>query len=309
MDEPEVFILFLLLSTFIWFIDQLSRNDLSINMEIPVTFEYQSDKLIIENPLPKQFRVKVRGNGNILSKLYLANKAERLRFDIDLSPDNTHVEGDYLFNLLQKQLPEVQIISIHPDNVPLSFVQIDEKKVPVKLVSDIRFYPQYSLKDVILLSPDSVTVSGAASYLDTLAYIPTYSLSLENIRTTQKGTISLKKPPTRLAQISLSQVSYSFEVEEITEKSFLIPITLRNVPDSVDFFLFPDKTELSFQLGISNYKDVTQEMFEVMADFKKVNLATDSTITLHITKVPPMVKHLQLKPAKVSFLIQKKIVP
>ncbi|HEX9951787.1 MAG TPA: YbbR-like domain-containing protein, partial [Rubricoccaceae bacterium] len=83
---------------------------------------------------------------------------------------------------------------VRPKTARLSLERLARRRVPVRLVSDIRTAPSYGLLRPPRLLPDSVEVTGAASLVEGLTSWPTVRLVLDGLQAPTTRTVALADP-------------------------------------------------------------------------------------------------------------------
>jgi len=95
-------------------------------------------------------------------------------------------------------------------------------------------------------------------------------------------------------------VTVTLKVEQFTERSLFVPITIKNAPDSLK--TFPERAKLSCVVGLSKYNDIDKNSFQLVADLKGIPLNTEkNTIPVLVTKQPDFVRAVNFQPRSVEF--------
>ena len=81
-------------------------------------------------------------------------------------------------------------------------------------------------------------------------------------------------------------------------------IVQKNVPDEINIVLYPQSVEVIFQVALSKFKSVSADMFEVTANFTNVDVFSENSIPLKVSKHPVFVKHIRSSHTKADYIIQ-----
>ena len=161
---------------------------------------------------------------------------------------------------------------------------------------------QHYLYNDIKVKPDSVLVKGPESILDTLASIKTASQHYKALDQLTQRNVSLRE--IKKLEFSPKRVVVSIPVEEYTEKRVEVPITIDNLPDSIQVNLFPAEVKVSFMIGLSRFGEIMPEDFKASVLYDDLKNKLDY-LPVFLEKVPPHLKSVSFTPKKIEYLIEK----
>ncbi len=306
-----VFLVFLLLSTGLWFLNAL-RKDFVTTIEYPVKYsEFPEDFILLGEP-QSNVQLKIRSLGyNILP----------YHFGKIISPEYLNVssfkrihkgdtEGAYILtrdlkNVFTKNLTNgIDLLEIYPDTLFVLFEKKEKKVVPVKFQSELTFKPQYYQSGNILLKPDSVEISGPLTLIDTIDVVYTQNKVFEDLSDSLIRNVPLITNDN--ITCNPGRVVVSIPVEPFTEKEVIIPLQSVNVPDSLRLKCFPSEVKISFTIAVSKFNDVSARDFKAEVDY---NSNTSNTLPdrlkVRITDIPRGVKKVDYSPLFVECLFEK----
>lgn len=301
----------LLVSVFLWFLIKLSKENYQHTLYFPVTFTNAPENLRLMNKPAREVRLELKGQGFALLKHnFLISK----KIEIDLSQLNPLTNGRYYWNA-QRELSEVEkqftgpvrVVKIKPDTLFFSFKEVISKKLPVK--ADIRVQSGlFTLQESKLtLQPDSVILKAPAHILDTLQFIYTKPFLVGEKRDSLIKQLDLKIPHTSVRS-SVNTVRANMYFENLTQGSFTVPINVRQVPDSVEFEIFPRNAEVSYHVPLSRFSAVQREAFSLSVNYEQVKQAQDQNfLTVKLQSKPSMVSKVSIKPKRVEYIITRKL--
>lgn len=249
MKNWQYFLGCLALSAGIWLIHNLSHMQTDV-VSIPVIAESGIPGRAARSSEEVTLTARCKASGFRL--IYLGRKSEAVtvRFDAD---DFTQEEGDY-FTISANQLyryvndifgPGTSVESFLFDKLRFRFIRELNKKVPVKVVSELTFKQQFMQSGDFSVQPDSVLVYGPADMLAALEYIPTRSIVRSEIKGNLHGEIALEVPD-RL-RVSNEKVSWSLDVSRYVQMEAELPVSGKNVPSGADFSIYPSKVKVIFR--------------------------------------------------------------
>ncbi len=311
--DTGVFLIFLLISTLFWFLNQLSK-DTTAQLRYPVRFHNSGEQRVIINDLPPALLLEVRGQGYKLLKYKMKPWKSPLDIDLRTFPlrpekvgDNRHfyLLSSYMKGYVNGHLGDkMELQHITPDTLWFVFDSLVERKVPVRTAVEVVPAQQYILKQPPRVEPDTVTASGPAMILDTLQFVVTEHLKFDGVEKSFEKQLILLSP----AHVKLSQekVMLHVEVEQYTEAVFEIPVVARNVPDTLNLRLFPSRVRVSFRVGLSLYKKLLPDLFSATVDYKDLEKKRSNHLVIHLEKQPSGIEAVHLDPESVEFIIEKK---
>lgn len=308
-----IFIFFLFISTLLWFLNALEKK-YTTKISYPVKFyNFPKDKVLL-NDLPTQFELEINSYGYVLLKYKISHNFIPLRINVsNLSLSNlakqdsskVYILTEYINHEINEQLnSDIKLSNIKPDTLIFKFTPIKFKHLPIKFNYNINFKKQYSFKDSIKINPDSVTVSGPGVIIDTLNYIKTEYIEISDLNKTLN--IEIKLQDIENLSYSTNLISIEIPVEEYTEKKVSIPISVTNLPDSLDLIIFPDEVSIFYKVGFSNYGKINNEKFEAIVDYSDIKNNLSNNLKIQIISVPENINSHRLSTGYVEYLIEKK---
>lgn len=304
-QNTAILILCMGIASFLWLIVQLNQ---SYTGAIPVNIFYTNipEELVPTYPLESQGSCTVNATGFqiLLARL----KAGRISVYIDQEQYNNqkNLTGRDLLKDISEDLPAgIQLIGFSPDTIHLQFEQKASKVVPVKLLDSIGMAKQFDLMRDIELTPESVTVYGPSSRVDTITFWPTDSLLLSDLKESITDTLSLYTNSQSPLSTDPDFVVYDIAVESYTESNIKVPIRLVNAPKDQEATTYPKEVSVKFLVGLSNHEKVDAAYFDVIADLADVNLEQDAVIELSLKQYPDFIKNPVLEPNEVEYIIYR----
>lgn len=286
-----------------WVLVKLSQEYTS---QKQVTFTYEApEELALANIPPTDVFATLKGTGWNLMFEYLANSTIPVHFNIretgELNLNRAQLRAELLAALASKEL---DITEINYDEISLRAEEKITKKVPIRYRVNLEFAPEHHLSAPMKIAPDSVDLTGAVSVLENFSSWPMDTLNFPDLTKTITTMAALQDPPAEIT-LSLQETELIVPVESYTEKSFFVPVTLKNAP-SDSLKVFPDKIKVSFVVGLSKYDSVHYTDFKLEADLKASSLEKGkNTVPIEIKAQPEAVKNVVLSRNSVEFFILK----
>ncbi|MFI8378140.1 CdaR family protein [Leeuwenhoekiella sp. NPDC079379] len=301
----RVFLTIFLVVAAISIMIKLNRN-FSFTVKIPLTFQNLSEDYILKKSSTTSVKVTGTASGYDYFKYRFFSQA----FPIDLS--DLPKKGDksyYVFtaesDALKGSLSGSEITEFEPDTVFFSLDRNYDKRVPVVSKFEISYAPGYGSFQGMEIKPDSITVRGPESEVDTITKVFTSAEVFEDVRASKEGSVSLhlfKKTPN--VELLPNAISYNLYVDKFTEGSVSVPLQLINVPPQVSAKVFPKRINVIFNVNVTNYDRVKSSDFKVVVDFDEAD-SLSTSLTPQVIEIPAFVRDVRISESTVQYLLVK----
>ena len=297
------FALFLLFSTILWLghaLNSVRERSVSVGIEyvgIP-------DNVVFTEPLAEQFDVKIRDQGK---RLGYYKKGVIQPVQIDLSSQLRHESGSVAITaeqVRQKITDQLQgtakLQRIKPDVITSEYYKQASKKVEVVLLSDLQPAPQYQFTALPEIEPKHITIYGKKEQLDTISQVYTEHVKLANIKDSVDIAVALDLPQavtTKTDHLQLTAV-----VEMFTEKHYMLPIKVKNVPRGMRVITFPGVVELKMQVPMSQFANWEDGDVEAWCDMP---VADSKQLKVNVSSKKTLPKEKFINPPTVEYIIEK----
>ena len=306
--KTKLFVFFLILTSIIWLLIELSKTYTS-TAEFKIVYKnLSSDKLVQVQPI-SNVEVAIRAPGFSLLKRKI--KAQKISLCLNnlLNKGASYyiLPNTQLSNLNAQLTGDIEIIRILQDTIFIEIGTNTTKKVPVIPKTDIQFKLGYNFTEKLKVSPDSIVISGPNRYIDSIEYIATTQLKLNDIYENINEELNLVIPKnTKNVVLSTNTVKLTGIIDKFTEGSFKIPVSVINQPEGITVNPFPKQIEVIFQAGLSNFNKINENSFLVVFDYKQYeNDTTTQFLTPIIKQKSEYISSLKINPAHIEFLLQK----
>lgn len=303
----NVFVLFLLLSFLISLLVKLSDTyTQTLRFELQPT-QLESNEVLISKEA-KTINVTISGKGFELLKYYI----EAPIIDVDFSQLNKNkshyfwTERSQFENVINHFDSKISVKSINPDTLLFQYDPQFIKKVPVQISVNSSFASGFDLVTPFQSIPDSITLTGPKSLLETISSIQTETLKLKALNSNIDREVALDVSNAS-KQISYSNqvVRIKGEVDKFTEGSIQVPVTVVNVPDSLILNFFPKEITVIFYTSLKAYSTIGSSDFSIECDFNALT-TENKYLNPVLVKQPSTVKTAKLKSTALEYVITPK---
>ena len=294
--KTGIFALALLLSFFLWFMVNMGR-EYSVTLELPIEVRNISEEIAISGELPELATVNVSGEGWALLNYY--NNPPKVTLDGTQQQVNMLEEVRSLFG-------NASNISVKQVNPSIATIQTEKKRsvtVPVRSRVSISMRERYGMLSEPVLSPDSVTITGAVSQVESVTEWQTEDAELVNLDETVSLIVSLVEPETGLL-LSVPQVDFYVPVAEFTEAEVRVPVQIRNLPPGKVIEINPAMVSIRFDIPIEEYSLLqNQPPFAAFVEYTEI-LQDESGLVMPQVEPLSEALHARFKsvlPSRVSY--------
>lgn len=302
-----VFLICLLISTVLWFLNALSKNYHTV-ITYPVRFVNPPQNRFLSGNPTGTLQLSVEGKGFVLLKHKLLTFSPVALDITEMIKNNAPVAGIYnipaqnLRNTIADQIgTDLSLSFIRPEWIEIILDSLTSKKVPVEIDLEVEFAPQMHLKNKVTINPEQVEITGPAIVLEKISSVKTKVNIINKLENGIDQEIELIHQEN--TTIEPEKVNIHIEVEKYTEKELRVPVEILNKPPDVDLKLFPSEIKLLCNVGLSRFDQIKPSDFGIAVDYKSITNDVNSLL-ITIYKQPEFIQNIRLNPERVEFLIE-----
>lgn len=305
--EFLVFLFFLIMSAVFWMLQTLNEV-YETDVKVPLKLTGVPENVVITTDLPDAINAKVADKGTVLIKYVYGASFSPVTIDFGdyysgRSGGRVMVPMADVEKAVYKHLQSTsRIMDIAPDTLEFYYNRGSFKRVPVRVAGTLETAPLYYLSAVHVV-PDSVSVFAPSSILDTIRSAYVQPLVMEDLTDSQVLVRKLTK--VRGAKFEPDEAEVHVNVDLYTEKTVEVPVSSINFPASKNLRTFPGKVRITFRVGTSQFKDITEDDFVVAVTYEEIVRNNYRKIPLSLRSVPAGVSQVRIEPAEVDYLIEQ----
>ena len=293
-----------------WFLNALSKT-YTVNITAPVSYVNFPDNKTLSSTPPEKFDLKIKAHGFTILRHRLSFFFMPLEFNVNDMTNNRMMESrkssfafptrQFLSELSYLMSNDMEVLSMSPDTLFFKFDQMTQKRVKVKPILNVNLKKQFQISGETKSVPDSVTVNGPQSAIDTLQFAYTETMRFNNV----DQLVQTRAKISSLKEIFFEPqaVELSFPVEEYTEAQQLVAVALNGEPDDVTIKLFPAKVKVTFQIGLSRFSEITPEDFKLNVSYSDIQEGKQR-LKINIESAPAYIYSLKISPEELEYLIE-----
>lgn len=297
------FLLFLVLAALIWYGHAMQSVR---NTRVPVMMQYTGKPGNIglgEPGLPDTVMIEVRDAGARLNTYH----REPLHLTVDLrqyihgEKGTIHVPTDALRRSISDILQGTsRLIDTKPEEISCPYFTEQEKNVVIAFSGEITPANEYQLVGHPELSRTSIKIFGQDKALAKIDTIYTEYSTLTDITDTMSTRMALALPQS--VRTETDSINIRVIAERFTEKKFIVPLHVLNVPEGVHLRLFPNEVEVSVRVGISHFAQVQA------TDIKAVCIYTSERsdkLDVELRYSNPYITSAWVYPGVIEFMVEQ----
>jgi len=306
-----MFSVFLLISVFIWLLNAMSKNYTSV-IEYPLVYTDFPDDRVFVGEMPENLDLGINASGYALLRYKIFKKPVPISFKVSAFNLNRPDQDNFKVHILTRDLrgqissqldPELQLLEIQPDTLHFEFAMSVSRMIKVRPDFHFEVDKQFTIKDEVLISPDSILVTGPDVVIDTLRYVYTERKEMGLLTKGFSDKVRLKEIAD--LEYAKAKVNCSIELERFTELQLSIPIEVMNLPEEIILQTFPSRIKLTCKVGLSKYERMDGNLFRAVVDYDQINDRT-KVLNVSVQNIPYYLLSYEYYPKTVEYLKSKR---
>ena len=266
-----------------------------IRLELQTTVANQPEDMAFGEVPATSVMASVKGDVLTLFKL----KFRPPRFVIDASQDviDSQTAVDW---------PTGIVAEFDSPQITLARETRIQRAVPIKLRVSIQPATGYSLFDDPTVTPDSVTIAGAASIVGSIDAWPTVSLRRVGIKDSLSFEVSLLDSLTGLVMLSHERIRLLAHAHKFTEGIRELRVVVTDIPNSENVVdLDPPSVEVIFHAPLDQFDSVREaEGFYATVSYEAIRLDTTGSVVPEITlPADLLVRLMGTQPSSLNYYV------
>ena len=294
----------LVLAALAWLFTNLS-NPYTFTVKRVITYKNTPQRRAFHSLQSDTVAVTVNGTGWQMLFSKLNDDSKNVNVDLRPLESNNYVALSAQIKQVSINSEVHEVVSFNPDTLYFDFLNRSVKRVPIKLVSDIKYQNQFAQLNNVIIKPAYVTLDGPSSRIDKITEWQTDSLTAVNVNETIRTKINLQPPNEGNITVYPKAVDIIVPVDEYTEKTLEIPVKLLNNNDYYNVKVFPQKVKVTFLTSLKRYMEIDENFFEADADLNLWKNQGYTTLPVKLIRVPPFCRVISVDPPNIDFIVKK----
>jgi len=303
ISEKKLFFICLAIAAILWLFNALSQ-DYRHQVDYELSYVNLPDDQIPTIPLVEQVTLNCSGEGfDLLKALWF--RPQRLVIDYKDHSSQSEIKPERL-SYFPSSDPRnaIDVLSISPIVLPISFQEKAEKKIPLLVDTLITTAPLWFVSN-FTLNPDSITVKGPSDIVENVTNWITAPIALKDIDKNTTGTAKLISSNYFNLSVEPAEVKYRLTIDQWTEKQLKAPIIPTGIEKEFEVFLYPREVDVQFQVPLSLYEVIDTGDFQILAHFDEIDVTKDKKVPISLKMENPIIKNALLNRSMVEFILYK----
>lgn len=262
----------------LWLVVNLGK-EYTLSVDMPLNISSVDQDYALAEPPPDYITVTLFGEGWNLLNIY-SNPPE-----ISLNPDSERID---FFEVVQQQtrvFQDVSVQSVEPSGLTLQIEERMSRKLPVVPNVDFSFRRQYNFTEEPKIMPDSVTIYGARSLVESYSELPTKSYQFSDINENIEEELELDSI-NHLLEFDQSSVTLQGSVDEYTEEEVRVSIQVRDKPEDSDIRFSPSSVTVTFRVPLDQYELLDDtDPFEAYVYYSDLEEDRTGSVRPHVSQI------------------------
>lgn len=286
----------LLFAIALWSYASLNETYVTL-IQVPLKVSVPKNRAI-ENNLPVEINVEVKGTGWHLFNLIFFNNSKNCNINLDGIDikDNFYLVNRSLIVKSLENLVNVEAKEVIPETINLKTGAISENSIEVKPDLQINTALGYTVVGEYISKPSKIKVIGNEKLIKNLTFIPTNKQTFDNVKKSFTTTALVSDSIRSIFRLSSNQVEVSINVQRVAEVTFndvFVNIDWGNIKNRD--IIKPEIVSVTLRGGINQIEKVTPEMISAYLDLKSILNDTTGILKPKIT-FPAGVELLNINP-------------
>lgn len=297
-----LYLMFVCVAFVFWLLLSLD-SEVQRDYRVPIEIAEMPDSVTLITSAPGGIDVTVHGKGSQLIRFLWGNMpVMKVKFNENISRANTmQLSKPQIDARLRDYFGQgVQITSVRPDSISLSFTTSPGVKLPLVVNADVQPNLQSIISGAIRANVDSVTAYGVNGVPVGVTAAETESFARINLKDTTRVTVRLR--PVDNVRFIPDKVTLTIPVEPLISKTRTVAVEAAGMPDGIGILTFPSRVSVNYLVAMSDYN--TDLPIRVYADYSDINYSTQR-VKINVS-APTLCHNVTVSPDSVEFILERK---
>ena len=302
LKQLRLIIIFFLFSFLVWLSTKMSETHTA---SVEIQFDF-SDETFEFHPINNEIQATdfiVSGTGfRLLSARLITPTVFLSMSDAQIDGDGIYFTQQDLISAVESQFRNVyRVNQLSLKRLDAPFIQSASKRVPVRLVQDLLPADGYAWSSELQIVPDSLTVFGLPSQVDTLTYALLDSPKNKIFNTSFDQKLALTTDLQSNFKWSQTKVYVTQNISRYTQVELRLPVEVIDSDEKVDVSLIPAFVLVNLSVPIERVRQIEPSQFVLVC-----RLPSDTTteyLEVNFEKIPEGIMVKDITPKQVRYFL------
>jgi hypothetical protein len=282
------------------------REQYTISVAAPFTVTDIPDGWAVRTAVPSSVQLRFRGEGWRLAGLLLGSPP-RLDVSYPAVAADLHVVTATDVSERFAVRAGIQFLGMAPDSIVIGTDRRSTRAVAVVPDLSLSFREGYGQVGPALITPESVTIAGAASVVAGIDAWKTNPAVFADVKAPIDAHVPLQQPAAAPLSLSTGTVHLTVNVQPFAEKTLTgIPVDVDSVPSPKEVILIPPRVDLVIRGGIKQLSSVGPEDFRVSVAYQAIEADTTGAVFYGVAG-PEEIQIVRRKPDRLQHIVRKRL--
>lgn len=302
LKQLRLIIIFFLFSFLVWLSSKMSETHTA---SVEIQFDF-SDETFEFHRINNEIQVTdfiVSGTGfRLLSARLITPTVFLSMQDAQIDGDGIYFTQQDLISAVESQFRNVyRVNQLSLKRLDTPFIQSASKRVPVRLVQDLVPADGYAWSSELQIVPDSLTVFGLPSQVDTLMYALLDSPKNKMFNTSFNQKLELITDLQSNFKWSQTKVYVTQNISRYTQVELRLPVEVIDSDEKIDVSLIPAFVLVNLSVPIEKVRQIEPSQFVLVC-----RLPSDTTteyLEVNFEKIPEGIMVKDITPKQVRYFL------
>ena len=302
LKQLRLIIIFFLFSFLVWLSSKMSETH-TASVEIQFDFSDETFEFHRTNNEIQATDFIVSGTGfRLLSARLITPTVFLSMSDALIDGDGIYFTQQDLISAVESQFRNVyRVNQLSLKRLDTPFIQSASKRVPVRLVQDLLPADGYAWSRELQIVPDSLTVFGLPSQVDTLMYALLDSPKNKTFNTSFDQKLALTTDLQSNFKWSQTKVYVTQNISRYTQVELRLPVEVIDSDEKIDVSLIPAFVLVNLSVPIERVRQIEPSQFVLVC-----RLPSDPTteyLEVNFEKIPEGIMVKDITPKQVRYFL------
>ena len=302
LKQLRLITIFFLFSFIVWLSSKMSETH-TASIEIQFDFSDETFEFHRINNEIQATDFIVSGTGfRLLSARLITPTVFLSMSDAQIDGDGIYFTQQDLISAVESQFRNVyRVNQLSLKRLDTPFIQSASKRVPVRLVQDLLPADGYAWSSELQIVPDSLTVFGLPSQVDTLMYALLDSPKSKMFNTSFDQKLALTTDLQSNFKWSQTKVYVTQNISRYTQVELRLPVEVIDSDEKVDVSLIPAFVLVNLSVPIERVRQIEPSQFVLVC-----RLPSDKTteyLEVNFEKIPEGIMVKDITPKQVRYFL------
>jgi len=248
--------------------------------------------------------LKMSGWNVLLAKM--KPSVTKVQVDLSTLANRSFIVFSNQLGFINRQFPtERQVVRISPDTLYFDFSRQTQRKVEVRVPTNISFKRQYGVIGETQTNPKHVTVTGPYEDVGNIDFLETDTVYGTEVHTDIRTVANVNRKQRTNITIHPAVAEVTIPVGELTEKQIEVPLHVLHSSQYTSVRIIPSKVTITALVSLKDYAKWTARDFEAIVDLDNWTKNQVKSLPVRLIKFPEFCEIVRIEPQNIDFFVRK----